>query len=149
MRTPMLVLAAGLSVAFAPAPPRPADPNKAAWKQLAGTWEMVSCKAGGIPVAGPVRDVRVQFARGRMLYGRAGKVYAEYAITLDARKRPKVMDARLVKPVAGTVFRGVYALKGDTLTICSAQGNEEEKRPKDLSGAQPGQTLEVFKRRKR
>jgi uncharacterized protein (TIGR03067 family) len=69
----------------------------------------------------------------------------EWTLTLNARSRPKILDVRCTG-VMGFVYRGVYRLDGDTLTICSVRSICAADRPKDFRGSGPGQVVEVFRR---
>jgi uncharacterized protein (TIGR03067 family) len=139
-----LLLAAGLSLGFAPAPlPKP-DASKVELKKMQGDWVRVSVTAGGDPV---VRHdaTRVAIAGDRIIYLQGAESVVEYLITLDAGKKPKVFDSQQVAPTAspGRVYPGVYTLEGDTLTVCFSDPGRA--RPGDLSVV-PGRYLEVFKR---
>jgi uncharacterized protein (TIGR03067 family) len=147
MRTITFVLTATAlapAVRAAPAPlPRPCT-NKAELRKLRGEWVRVHYRSDGRTYPTPITAV----IRGhRMRYG-ATPGTDEWLITLDATKKPKVFDVTGHGSTRGVVFRGVYRLEGDTLTICSVRAAGEADRPKDLTGRRAGQFVEVFKRRK-
>ena len=81
----------------------------------------------------------------RITYQGAG----EHAITLDARGGKKWFDVVFTADGYRHEYRGLYSIEGDTLTTCLIRSDGESDRPKDLSGKQPGQWLEVYKRVKR
>jgi uncharacterized protein (TIGR03067 family) len=122
----VLLLAVGLSLAFAPAPfPRPAkrDPNKEDLKKIQGTWQ----EPGGFVWV--IRGSRLKFVVG-------GKTISEWQITLDAGKKPKQFDLHWrAGSGQGVSPLGIYRLQGDVLTVCF----DDETRPTDfrsLPGAQ-------------
>jgi uncharacterized protein (TIGR03067 family) len=149
MRTCALLLAAAAALAFAPAPfPRPArrvsDPNQEVLKKLQGTWITVTRIAGG----GVMRNHTAVIAGDRVKYLLNGEVRTEWAITLDATKKPGVFDQRKVggRVGLGEVMPGIYRLEGDTLTICYRQNGTE--RPANFDGSQRDNWLDVMKRQK-
>ncbi len=138
------LLPALLSVAFAPAPlPRP-DAGKEDLKELQGTWLPVEEARAGRPRR-VAEDWRVAIAGDRMTFLQGGVARVVYAIALDAGKRPKAIDMRAAGE--GT-FRGIYALKGDTLIVCTGTVSDLD-RPKALVPTGPLQRREVYQRAKR
>jgi len=142
MRGYVALLLAALSLGFAPAPPpRP----HADLKKVQGTWVLVSRTFGG--GSWPAEGVRVVIAGARIRYYRAGEQRTEWPLTLDAAKSPKVFDQREVGGSSpGTLYRGIYRLEGDTLTLCHALSGAS--RPADFGGKDPQHRLWVFKRLK-
>jgi uncharacterized protein (TIGR03067 family) len=146
-RLPTLVLAC-LALAFAPAPfPKP-DSNKDALAKLQGVWMPVAItlESGSPPAAFPWD--RMEITKEQMTYFRNGGVVSQWKVTLDARKSPKVIDCQGAGGNHGALYQGVYRLKGDTLTICSAQV-ANGGRPARVTPSRSGQMLEVFQRGKR
>jgi uncharacterized protein (TIGR03067 family) len=146
VRTPALLLLAAslaLTVQAAPAPlPRP-DASKAELKRLQGNWAPVSATLEGRP---RVAEHAVVIAGDRFTY-LAGTLRQDWALTLDVRGRPKILDAKCISaPFAGLVYQGIYRLDGDVLTICSIQSKRAADRPKDFTGKGPRQLVEVFRR---
>jgi uncharacterized protein (TIGR03067 family) len=140
MRTCAL-LVAGLTLGFAPAPFSQPNSTRGDRKKLQGEWVRVRYTLNGKPVT--TAAIRVVIAGDRLRYGAAPGV-DEWALTLDATKKPKVLDFKSVSP-GGKTFWGVYRLEGDTLTIWSRAGDNEALRPKDY-GEGAGVCVEVFKR---
>ena len=146
----LLFVAAVGSLAFAPAPfPKP-DQNQSVLKTLQGAWVRVQNTAVGGPFPQTV-DFVVEIVDDRMRYSQEGSsVLYEYAILLDARKKPNVFDAKGIGGMAkGHTYRGVFRLEGDTLTLCSRLSEAEDRRPAGFDTTQPGVLVEVFKRQKR
>jgi uncharacterized protein (TIGR03067 family) len=145
-----LLVAAGLSLGFAPAPlPKPPS-GKRDLKKMQGVWAVTTYTVGGKPFGGPDEGLRVEITGDRMRYTRGGKFLTEWTILLDPTRTPKVFDLRGVAGgrTPGMLLRGVYRLDGDTLTICSGL-DEKTDRPADLAGTAPGHRLEVLRRLKR
>src|ERR1700677_4805777 len=90
----LLLVGTSLSLGFAHAPfPRP-DRTQSALKMLQGEWVRVQNPAGGGPFP-PTADFRVVIADDRMKYSQDGTTFLyEYAITVDARKKPAVLDTK-------------------------------------------------------
>jgi uncharacterized protein (TIGR03067 family) len=140
----VVLLASALSLAFAPAPfPRP-DSSKSDLQKMQGEWTQVKFAVAGKPDT--VRDFLVVVSGKRMKWVLAGKPFVEWAISLDGTKKPKEFDARGVAgSVKGALFRGVYRLEGDTLTICYRAG----ERPTGIDSDKPSVWREQFRRVKR
>jgi uncharacterized protein (TIGR03067 family) len=140
MRTLSLLLTAALALAAqaAPAPlPKP-DSSKEDLKKLQGTWALVSRR--GEPT------FQIVIAGNLMKFPHPDD---QWAITLDAKKKPKVWDSTGVRAgLKGVIFRGIYRLKGDTLTLCNRQGAAERDRPTEFAH-KPGVLFRVYKRVKR
>jgi uncharacterized protein (TIGR03067 family) len=143
-----VALIAGLSLAFAPAPlPRPTT-TQSELKKLQGEWVRLRVVTAGreTPQGAGVTTIVIQ---GNGLEYRTFGKPTKWALTLDARKKPKVFDIRGVSDgMAKYVYWGVYRLEGDTLTVCSRMGGPESGRPADFDASKPAHYLEVFKRKK-
>jgi uncharacterized protein (TIGR03067 family) len=141
-----ILLAAALSLAYAPAPfPKP-DPTKEEMKKLQGTW----LKVRSVPAGLGENQGMLVFTAERMRYSVSGEMTGEYALTLNAKKKPKVFDFKGVGGlVVGGVYRGIYRLDGDTLTICYVTSRNESDRPTDFDTNKGGVILSVYKRQKR
>jgi uncharacterized protein (TIGR03067 family) len=147
MRAILLILAVFV-VGFAPAPfPRrsKAEPEKDDLKKMQGLWHCVRRTLAGNPSSRG--DVTVEIAGSRFRYRVDGRVTTEWQVTLDASKKPKVLDReRVAAATRGSiVLRGIYRLEGDTLTVCYHQGRTEG-RPADFDGTGAGIWLMVLKR---
>lgn len=119
MTRPALLVAAMLSLAFAPFPfPRDKRSNTAKedLKQMQGTWVMTryTNPAGRTLKPPPITAV---IEGNRMKFLVEGTVRVEWVITLDAARAPKQMGRTAVSPAPGSLGRCVYLLQGDTLTI--------------------------------
>jgi uncharacterized protein (TIGR03067 family) len=138
MRTTVLALAAtylALAAHAAPAPlPRP-DPTKEDLKKMQGTWVQVR----------PRGDIRVEITEARIQWWtRGGSLMTEWAIKLDATRKPKALDGAALG--INMRWRAIYRLEGDTLTICY----HTSRRPaKFVSSPADRVWVEVFKRLKK
>jgi uncharacterized protein (TIGR03067 family) len=143
----LLVVTASLSLAFAPAPlPKP-DVAKEDLRKMQGSWALTSCLEAGRPLPSSSEGIVVVIAGDRMTYSYRGGSHTEWAMALDARRKPKVLDTRLSTQPGAAAWPGVYELKGDTLWICyvAAPG----ARPGGLSPSKQGEVLHVLTRQKR
>jgi uncharacterized protein (TIGR03067 family) len=134
-----------LSLAFAPAPfPKP-DPAQSALKKLQGPWQPVALTLeSGAPAVQFPWD-RMEIVNDRMTYFKNGSPVCVWVISLNVRKTPRVFDVRGSGSSPSPRYEGVYQLRGDTLSICSAQPRNGG-RPDNPSACKPGQMLEVFQR---
>jgi uncharacterized protein (TIGR03067 family) len=149
MRVP-LVLVVGFVLGFAPAPfprTRKAEPGMDDLKKMQGTWAVVRRTVGGSSLNSK-GTMTALIAGDRIKFLVDGQVRTEWVLTLDARKTPKILDRTRVGGGNRMTMRGVYLLKGDTLTICYCEGDDEAARPRHLQATGPGVWLTVFQRQK-
>jgi uncharacterized protein (TIGR03067 family) len=129
-------------LAFAPAPfPRPSRTDSSAddLRKLRGEWNRVSLTLGG-----SLRTAQVGnsiFDGERMTSRLTTEVWV---VTLNARTSPRRIEFRCIAP-SEEVFRGVYRLDGDTLTICCRPADKGEA-PTSFDDSGPDAWLEVYKR---
>ncbi len=111
--------------------------------QLQGTWIVVSAERGGKALA-ELKDSRVKVEGDRLTITVANKSKEESArFKLDPTTKPRQIDILEGK----TAALGIYALEGDTVTICWTKGKD---RPTALSTRdQPTWMLVVCKRAKK
>lgn len=119
MSRPLLLLAALLSLAFAPAPFLDKKKNLTDLDRMQGTW------------VGPGTELRVE--GHNYTYYRNGAKSIGYTVTLNETTNPRQYDLRgpggLATPLQ---YVGIYELKGDTLRIAS--NNAGSPRPAGFSG---------------
>jgi uncharacterized protein (TIGR03067 family) len=146
MRRRSFLLAASLSLAFAPAPlPKP-DTGKDDLRKMQGEWVRVRYTLAGRAVG--VDNSTITIANNHLRYGSTPGV-DEWILTLEYRKKPQVFDIRSLARGSRKVFRGIYRLEGDTLTVLSRDSPAEGGRPTDFDASRPGVYAEVFHRKKR
>jgi uncharacterized protein (TIGR03067 family) len=144
-----LVAAAALALGFAPAPPPRAD-SAADLKVMQGAWGLVGYTDAGAPSAPPDPgcDLGLIVIRGARVHQVAGaKVTSEFALTLEAARSTRWYTAQGVAGTArGWVYRCIYRLEGDALTLC--YNGVGLARPEAFEGPGRGNVVEVYKRRK-
>jgi uncharacterized protein (TIGR03067 family) len=135
-----------LSLAFAPAPfPKP-DSTKHDLNKLQGTWTRVSLTIGGRRHDEGLDGTTIVITGTRLQFPTP---HDAWMISLNAKKSPKLFDYTGATPtVKDFVFRGIYRLEGDTLTICCNQGKEDKNRPTKFESAGGHVWLQVFKRKR-
>jgi uncharacterized protein (TIGR03067 family) len=139
VRTALLCLSAvALSAVAAPVPKAVKKPDDTTLLQ--GRWVCVTFDSGNGPKADDSYTLVVQ--DGKMWFG-AGKTELPYApFTLDTSRSPKHLDVSW--PTWKEPQQYVYALDGDTLTLCHAQPNQP--RPTEVKGGPGGHMSFVLKR---
>jgi uncharacterized protein (TIGR03067 family) len=145
MTTPRLVLLALVAAPVVAAP----VPKVASASDLDGRWEVTEWRLDNLDATTTNR--RRWEVKGETLTvyvpGEGGEwVKDESAVTKLVRpdaKKPEVFDYHREWRGKASVFPGRYALDGDTLTVCYANGGGD--RPSDLTGGK-GITLVRFKR---
>jgi uncharacterized protein (TIGR03067 family) len=145
MRRPLL-LAAVLSLAFAPAPRPKLNASKDDLAKMQGQWVRTSLTINGKKHDEP-QGCAVTIKGDVLAFPSPDDAWK---LTIDATKKPKWIDSRRVKP-AGSIgpFWGVYRLEGDTLTICWREDANVTDRPADFDPSQRHVWLQVFQRKKR
>jgi uncharacterized protein (TIGR03067 family) len=145
----LLVLAAVVGAAFAPAP-KPKARRAAAvdLEAISGRWLLVGLQndVTGQEVRKPTYRLEVEIKDGKYTYHRSnGNGGAEQTMTtvigLDPAKSPCWFD--LKRPTGAVSSVGVCALEGDTLRLCFTSGKE---RPKAAKPTAKGERMLVLKR---
>jgi uncharacterized protein (TIGR03067 family) len=136
-----LILGAGLVPAFA-------KPDEEARKELQGTWTAAKAVRDGEPAEDVVgHRLFITGNRFRIRSG-DGKPLYEGAFRLDPSKKPATFDFEHTGgALKGKVWKGIYALDGDTLTTCDNGPDPEKGRPSAFEAkAGSGYILITFKR---
>jgi uncharacterized protein (TIGR03067 family) len=109
----VLALAAHAAPAPLPKLPPPAS-NKADLKAMQGKWTRTLLILAGTTIRkARGAEVTVTITGDRMVYSPTDT----WKLTLDAKAKPKRIDARGFPPHADTLFLGVYRLEKDKLTV--------------------------------
>jgi uncharacterized protein (TIGR03067 family) len=126
-----LILGAGLVPAFA-------QPAEEAQKQLQGTWTATKAERDG-KAAEDVVGHRLSFTGTRFqIRSRDGKPLYAGTFRVDPGTKPAAIDFEQTEgALKGKVWKGIYALDGDTLTMCDNAPNLNKGRPAAFE-AKPG-----------
>ena len=116
-----LILGTGLALA---------QPAEEAQKQLQGTWTATRAERDG-KAADDVIGHRLSFAGNRFqIESKDQKPLYAGTVHVDPSARPAAIDFEHAEGVLkGKVWKGIYRLDGDTLTICDNAPNLDEHRP--------------------
>jgi uncharacterized protein (TIGR03067 family) len=153
--TPVLLitvlLLAGLGSPNASGAP-PEDSFTKELKALAGTWRPISAENNGYKASeGDLKGTLwIRDADGKWTMRRGDKTVVEWAVKkIDATKSPKTIDIEITAGgYKGVVYHGIYELDGDTLRICFALPDKDE-RPTEFSASKGSiRSLSEFKREK-
>jgi uncharacterized protein (TIGR03067 family) len=118
-----LILGTGLGLAFA-------QPAEDAPKQLQGIWTATKAERDG-NAADDVVGHRLSFTGNRFqIQSKDGKPLYAGTVRVDSSAKPAAIDFEHTEGVLkGRAWQGIYALDGDTLTICDNAPNLDEGRP--------------------
>jgi len=128
----ILVLAAVLTLGFAPAP-LPKKSARAEGPNLQGEWEVVSWgkqlrEGGGLARVTAAMTVRI--GSGRLEIALHGSPLYDWSLTFHPTARPASVD--LLDSRNNATLLAIYRLEGDVLTICYRGPGED--RPTDFNG---------------
>jgi len=138
-----LMLVAGLGPAFA-------QPAELAEKGLQGIWMATQAEQDG-KAAEDVVGHRLSLTGNRFqIRSQDGKSLYAGIFRVDPRANPAAIDfAHNEGTLKGKAWKGIYALDGDTLTICDNAPDLDKGRPSTLEAkVGSGYVLITFKRAK-
>ena len=128
-----------------------AQADREAPANLQGTWDATRAVRDGKP-AGDVIGNRLSFAGHRFeIQSRDGKRLHGGIVRVDPTAKPAVIDFEHAEgALKGKVWKGIYALDVDTLTVCDNAPDLKRNRPVAFE-AKPGSghVLLTFERAKR
>jgi uncharacterized protein (TIGR03067 family) len=136
-----LVLGIGLVPAFG-------QSTEEAQKNLQGTWAATTAERDG-KAADDVVGHRLSFIGDRFqIESRDGKPLYEGTVRVDPGAKPAAIDFEHTGgDLKGKVWKGIYALDGDTLTICDNAPDLAKGRPDTFEAKSgSGYVLITFKR---
>jgi uncharacterized protein (TIGR03067 family) len=137
------VLAAELSLAFAPAPfPRPEGGDDR--QKLQGTWVVSAAQRGGKPDRSTLK-LQVLVKKDSLTFLHNGKATSQYTFTLDPKKKPKTIDLKR----GSHAFGCVYDFRGGGWRLAYFLNGKEGERPASLEVADPRLHLVTMTRPKR
>lgn len=117
---------------------------------IQGTWTMVSFEVNGEAVPdGQVKMGRLVVLKDIYELTFGGRTRS-FTIVLNPEPNPRTFDLTARDgPNTGRLFKGIYKVEGDTLTMCRGV-TEAAERPTEFStGAESGHSLVVWRRAKR
>ena len=125
-----------------------AHADEAAGKDLQGTWIAVQARRDGSS-AGDTVGNRLSFTGSHFaIQSKDGKTLYAGTITLDPGARPPAIDFEHTEGVLrGKTWQGIYALDGDSLTICDDAPDVAQPRPAAFD-ANDGYIVLTFRRAK-
>jgi RNA polymerase sigma-70 factor (ECF subfamily) len=140
---PIILTLLALGLLVAGDEPKSEDAKKEA-EALRGTWTFSKMERDGGDLTDQFGGVEVRFEAEK--FSSPG---IEATFTLDPTKTPKAIDISYKEgPAAGQTIKAIYKLEGETLTICRALSQGDE-RPKEFAApAGSGRFLFQFKRNK-
>ena len=136
-----LILGTGLVLAVA-------QPAEDAQKHLQGTWTATQAERDG-NAADDVVGHRLSLTGNRFqLQSADGKPLYAGTVRLDPSAQPAAIDfAHTEGALKGKAWQGIYALDGDTLTVCDNAPNLDKGRPAAFEAPRgSGYVLITFKR---
>ncbi|MBX9624984.1 MAG: TIGR03067 domain-containing protein [Gemmataceae bacterium] len=145
----MACVAALLAAAVAAADDKPKGNTKKELEPFQGTWSVVKIDNSGDAAPDDALKQLVLVVKGDERLIKSGdETVSKATFTVDPAKKPPAIDIAVSEgPLAGRTVKGIYELKGDTLTICVAV--EGDGRPDDLTAKEgSGRVLQVFKKQK-
>ena len=137
-----LILGTGLGFAFA-------QPAEDAQKKLQGTWTATQAARDG-NAADDVVGHRLSFTGNRFrIQSKDGKPLYAGTVRVDPSAKPAAIDFEHTEgALKGKAWKGIYALDGDTLTLCVDE--KTRARPKALESKEGTEiVVAVFKREKK
>jgi uncharacterized protein (TIGR03067 family) len=138
-----LILGTGLVPAFAQSAEELSKP-------LHGAWTAAQAQRDGKP-ADDVVGHRLSFTGNRFqIQSKDGKPLYTGTIRVDPKAKPAAIDFEHTEgELKGRVWKGIYALKGDTLRICDNAPDLAKPRPTAFEAKRgSGYVLITFKRAK-
>ena len=121
-----------------------------AGKELQGSWTATKAVRDGKP-ADDVVGHRLSFTGGRFqIQSRDGKPLYAGTVRVDPGARPASIDFEHTEgTLKGKAWKGIYALDGDTLSICDNAPNLDTGRPASFEAKSgSGHVLVTFARAK-
>jgi uncharacterized protein (TIGR03067 family) len=139
----LLILGTGLVPAFA-------QPAEEAQKKLQGTWTATKAERDG-KAAEDVVGNRLSFTGNSFrILSKDGKPLYAGTARLDSSAKPAAFDFEHTEgPLKGKVWKGIYAVDGDTLTTCDNAPDLDKGRPAAFEAKRgSGYILITFQRAK-
>ena len=127
-----------------------AQPAEQAQKNVQGSWTATKAERDG-KAADDVVGHRLSFTGNRFqIRSKDGKPLYEGTFRVDASAKPAAIDFEHTEgALKGKAWKGIYALDGDTLTMCDNAPNLDKGRPAAFEAKTgSGHIVITFKRAK-
>ena len=127
-----------------------AQPAEEAQKKLQGNWTATKAERDGKP-AGDVVGHQLSFAANRFqIQSKDRKPLFAGTVRVNPGAKPAAIDFEHTDgDLKGKAWKGIYALDGDTLTICDNAPNPDKGRPTAFAAPSgSGYVLITFRRAK-
>jgi uncharacterized protein (TIGR03067 family) len=123
--------------------------TEAAETKLQGNWTATKAERDGKPAAEIVGH-RLSFTGDRFeIKDKDGKLVYGGTVRVDPQTKPATIDFESTEGALKGMWKGIYTLAGDTLTICDNAPNTEKPRPPAFEAkAGSGYVLVAFRRAK-
>lgn len=125
-----------------------ASPAEEARKELQGTWRATKAERGG-KAADDVVGHQLSLTGNRFrIRSKDGEPLFAGTVRVDTSAKPAAIDFELIEgELKGRAWKGIYALDGDTLTICDNAPDMDKGRPAAFEAKSgSGYILITFKR---
>ena len=145
-----LILTMCCALLWAALAPAFAQPGDDAQKNLQGSWTADKAERDG-KAADDVVGHRLSFTGNRFqIQSKDGKLLYAGTVRLNPGAKPAAVDFEHTEgTVKGKAWKGIYALDGDTLTVCDNAPNPAKARPAAFEAKSgSGYVLIAFKRSK-
>ena len=119
-------------------------------EELQGTWTATKAERDG-EAADDVVGHQLSLTGDRFqLRSNDGKILYAGTVRVDTSAKPAAIDFELTEgELKGKAWKGIYALDGDTLTVCDNAPNTDKGRPAAFEAKSgSGYVLVTFKRAK-
>jgi uncharacterized protein (TIGR03067 family) len=150
MSVRVLLLSAAVLLAAGLTGPRAEDedpePPRSGLRRIQGDWEMASTEAKGKTFG--AGKGRLTVKGDQWILGTLKDKDNPPTIKIDASKSPMTIDLLRAKGKGGPVWRGIFKLEGDTLTLCRTTAVSDE-RPTKFETTEQGGMIIVWKRVKK
>jgi uncharacterized protein (TIGR03067 family) len=127
-----------------------AQPGEEGGRRLQGSWTAIKAERDG-KTADDVVGHRLSFNGGRFqIQAKDGKSIYAGTVRVNPSAKPAAIDFEHTEGTDnGKTWKGIYALDGDTLTICDNAPNPEKGRPASFEAKSgSGYALIIFVRAK-
>ena len=145
------ILLVGVTAFLVAADPPKEDAAKKDLESIQGTWKIVMLEADGEQApAEIVATVKLVFKDDKLTFTPGEPGFTNYTYKLDPTAKPATFDFEHTEGAfKGKVWKGIYAVDGDTLTTCDNGPDPDKARPTAFEAKRgSGYILITFQRAK-